>query len=223
MKQNKKQIVKLTESQFKGVITKSVKKVLKESMFDYDEVVDEWYNSFKNACFYADEIKNGVYDNKLKDKKWRDKISYFNGFDADNGAEQIFTNAIKNRLMILDKDYAWKQLNYKDKDNRESINWEKDYYAFDGDEANRNIKDLPYGRNEWLKIGDSEEEIKKLKSKTPELFKKDGNMRTQKQILKNINNRSTQLGANIAADKKMLHRKGSANRDLMSIDSREIK
>ena len=32
MKQNKKQIVKLTESQFKGIITKSVKKVMKQLM-----------------------------------------------------------------------------------------------------------------------------------------------------------------------------------------------
>lgn len=48
----------------------------------------------------------------------------------------------------------------------------------------------------------------------PEFLKKNGELKTYKQISKNITNRSNKYGAGIAADKAPLHRKGSLNRDV---------
>ena len=229
MNESKKKNIKLTESQLKELIYESVKKILKESMFDEDEFeIDDI--AVHNAIYYAEEIENGVYDDKLTDEDWRDNIIYRYGFDMNNDGERIFDDAIKNRLMVINKDYAWKQINLKRKQDKASNEWHKNEWPAWGPDANTNIRELPYKRNGWLSGNDREmsKDYMKLQgkdahSKMPEMFRKDGNLRTPNQILKGIQNKSTYIGAAVAAEKKPLHTKGSANRDLIAIDKQRTK
>lgn len=222
-----KRTIKLTESELKTVITESVKKILKESMFDFDEFeIDD--SAVQNAIYYAQEIKDGVYDDKLTDEDWRDDIIYRYGFDMNNDGERIFDDAIKNRLMVIDKDYAWKQINWKRKQDKDSNEWYKNEWPAWGPDANTNIRELPHKRNGWLSGDDKEmsKDYMKLQgkdahSRIPEIFRKDGEVRTLKQMQRGINNRSTYIGSLDAADKKPLHRKGSANHDLMAMDKQK--
>jgi hypothetical protein len=229
MNESKKKTVKLTESQLKELISESVKKILKETMFDEDEL-EIMDRAVRNAMYYAEEIENGVYDDKLTDEDWRDDIIYRYGFDMDNDGERIFDDAIVNRLMVINKDYAWKQINFKRKQEKDSNEWHKNEWPAWGPDANTNIRELPHKRNGWLSGNDTEmsKDYTKLQGKdahirVPEFFRKDGNLRTPNQILKGIKNKSTYTGALDAAMKKPLHTKGSANRDLIAIDKQRAK
>ena len=229
MNESKKKSIKLTESQLKELISESVKKILKESMFDEDEFeIDDI--AFHNAIYYAEEIKDGVYDDKLTDEDWRDNIIYRYGFDMNNDGERIFDDAINNRLMVINKDYAWKQINLKRKQDKERDEWHRNEWPAWGPDANTNIRELPNKRNGWLSGDDGEmsKDYMKLQgkdahSKMPEMFRKDGNLRTPNQIQKGIKNKSTYIGAAVAAETKPLHTKGSANRDLIAIDKQRTK
>lgn len=224
---SKKNTIKLTESELKKVITESVKKILKESMFDFDEF-ENYDNAVHNAIYYAQEIRDGVYDDKLTDEKWKDDIIFRYGFDMNNGGERIFNDAIKNRLMVINKDYAWKQIDLKRKRDKDMSEYEKDEWSVWGPDANTNIRELPHKRNGWLSGNDTEmsKDYMKLQgkdahSRVPEFFRKDGKPRTDKQVQRGINNRSTYVGSLDAANKKPLHRKGSVNRDLIAMDKQK--
>ena len=67
----KKNRIRLTESHLHNIIKESVKRVLKETRFDYidldpyehDKMIDNDYHSRAERAY--DEIMNGVYDDKV--------------------------------------------------------------------------------------------------------------------------------------------------------------
>lgn len=91
--------------------------------------------------------------------------------------------------------------------------WPKGYngYPHNADSAFR-INKIEQQRNkkDAMDKFTSSQDAKKF----PELLKKTGEPRTSKQIVKNITNRNNKYGAELAADKAPLHRKGSLNRDV---------
>ena len=67
----KKNRIRFTESHLHNIIKESVKRVLKETRFDYidldpyehDKMIDNDYHSRAERAY--DEIMNGVYDDKV--------------------------------------------------------------------------------------------------------------------------------------------------------------
>ena len=238
----RKNTIRLTESELKRVISESVKRVLNEVHIEYNEYgeplyvegdpedygddfydeEEEMYYRQSRAQKLAREIKDGQWDNEIFNEKWYNK--YVDTLDINDGSFPRVDDAVKARRMALDKDYAWKQIGYQRKWDKDRADYEKDTYLVFGQGANSNIVDKAWRRQSWIDGTDNmaNGDFRKLQSKRiakqfPELFRKDGELRTPKQMDKGINNRSTYVGASKAADKTMLHRKGSANRDLMNM------
>ena len=62
METNKKNVVRLTESQLKHIIENSVKNILKESNFSQDEEYYKWIREEKEMCKRLSDFlaKNGI-------------------------------------------------------------------------------------------------------------------------------------------------------------------
>lgn len=230
----------ITESQLRQIVKESVKRVLNEYMTrddilynEYGEIVDPggWYDTDDYYDPYEDDrlnnteaqrlakrILNGDFDDKLYDDDWLSKVEdeYWNSdYDDDGG----IYDAVKDRLKIIDKNYAMKFGRNTDNYNPDQVEREKAYPR----DANLNTYDYKDGRKIAMgEKGYERPEIARdiLKMRYPEvhnmIFKKNGEPRKASAIT-----RISQKKYGNAADMRPLHRKGSANRDLMDMDKKK--
>lgn len=128
---NRKSVIRMTETELKNFITESVKRTIKEWIEERSEIYD----------VIAPQVRNGVFDDKLKDPNW--VKSMFDLTDPDYDEKKHFLKAIHDRLLIIDKEYALEHMNDDDK---RDIAYQRE--MADRSYANRNFNNLdrPYGR-----------------------------------------------------------------------------
>lgn len=199
-----KKLIRLTESELRNIIKESVKNIIKES-YGYDDYDND---EFENVRDKFEQVKSGAYDKKIQElykegyKNVEDIIdNLFYEYDPDYDDKMY--RLIKDKLKLWFKDYAMKSYD----------SWDHGYnkYPYDAD-AVFNMKDIEKS-NDMDKFVKDDENLRN-NEKFPEFVRKDGKLRKEKQILKNITNRKNMTGAQLAADKGPLHRKGSLNREL---------
>jgi len=167
---NRKQVIRLTESQLHQIVNESVKKVLRENK----------YNHIDNFC---SQIINGDYDAEICE--FGDSgMGWFSDLEASYGYDKYawtkIYNAISNRFSILEKEYEIRH----PKDS--SVDFTQDYRK----KAKQYVQDV-----------DVDDPFTLLKQKFDKQWKR------QKEAAK--------YGKQ--ADSRLLHRKGSANRELMDM------
>ena len=219
----KKNRIRLTESHLHNIIKESVKRVLKETRFDYidldpyeyDKMIDNDYRSRAERAY--DEIMNGVYDDKVPQWASGERDVYYDlDLDIDLGGEGI-QDAVNDRNFVIDKSSALKY-GQNPSDYPSSKKWHETNYPKDG---NPNIKNR---RNTSDVLSDEyweDKEMRDTAKKYPHSFKKNGVMRNydyDKGRIINFNKFRDNLEKDVygtdQADKRPLHRKGSLNRAL---------
>lgn len=201
-----KKIIRLTESELKQTIKRMLIENINENHFDYEDWFDE-PDPVKDAHNKYYDVENGHYDNAIEDlyEKGYDETEIieklFGEYDPDFDSE--LADLIVDKLATWNKDIAMKT----------NKGWPKDYNGYPHN------ADSVFKMNKFDQERDKKDAMDKFTSsqdakKFPELLKKTGEPRTSKQIVKNITNRNNKYGAELAADKAPLHRKGSLNRDV---------
>lgn len=196
----KRKTIRLTESELKNLI----KHIIKE---DYGFDDESYFSENNNINEKYQEIESGQYDRQIE-------RLYQKGFDSadiiyaifgeyDPDTDEPLNELIDDKLSISHKDYAMKMANrYKDGYNK---------YPHNADDA---FTDQKYN-NKYQKEKDLNTFMKeKEASEYPDLLKKNGDVRSTKQIIKHLSNRKNLSGAKMASEKEPLHRKGSLNREL---------
>lgn len=192
----KKNIIRLTESELKRVITESVKNIISEDNWD----MGDWRratnadDSYEEDLFLQNltpqDILNGEVDKYIKIQQ------FWNDIELDY---DYLLPALDARMAMLDKKWAWDKISSDTK-------WDK---KFQTDDMWRKHKkdELPKhkGYLGYYQYADTDDIIKAFDGAMGKPFKGDSH------IMKAIHN-----GRNPNTEK--LHTKGSANRDLMAID-----
>lgn len=121
----------MTETELKKFITESVKRTIREWVEERSEIYE----------IIAPEVRNGVFDDRLKDPKWIKDILEL--ADATYDEKKHLYKAIHDRLLVIDKEYALEHMNDDDK---KDIAYQRE--LADRSYANRNFnsRDMLYGR-----------------------------------------------------------------------------
>ena len=208
--------IRLTESQLHNIIKESVKRVLKETRFDYidldpyeyDKMIDNDYRSRAERAY--DEIRNGVYDDKVPQWASGERDVYDDlDLDIDLGGEGL-QDAVNDRNFVIDKSSALKY-GQNPSDYPSSKKWHETNYPKDG---NPNIKNR---RNTSDVLSDEyweDKEMRDFGKKHPLVLTKKGRFRKFGNVDKLASNVQKDLYGTDQADKRPLHRKGSLNRAL---------
>lgn len=196
----KKNVIRITESELKQIVAESVQTILRE-------YVDSDYAY--NAIFshMIDDINNGLYDDKLDNLMNVDWVCDNLDVKTDRDWDDVMwvIDAAKERKCIVDKDFAFK--NGEDSSNVQN-KYPSAQWAEGGGNMNRfNIKRDSLSDYYW-----NEHEYADRLKKFPNTFTKKGKMRkdAKANIYKDL------YGTN-QYNKRPLHRKDSANRNLMDM------
>ena len=214
--------IRLTESHLHNIIKESVKRVLKETRFDYIDLDPYDYEKMMDNDYYArDEqasfdIMNGVYDDLVP--QWASgERSVYDDLDLNIDYSGSITDDVLDRLFIIDKSAALKYGKNPSDYPRDKKHFETKYPK----DGNPNIKNRRT-RNASDVLSDEywkDKEMRDTAKKYPHSFKKNGVMRNydyDKGRIINFNKFRDNLEKDVygtdQADKRPLHRKGSLNR-----------
>lgn len=221
------------------VMTHRKKVVIKES--DLKELVNEnverWINGYQNSGIYlrrpyldiSDDIdrfiraiKDGEYDDKIKDQEWVNNA--VEEFEDDAQHNLDIYDAVGDRLLLIDKDFALKNGGWYNPctvlgQKKRPLHRNRNTYL-NGGYTDRVLGRKGY-RDSEIENGWNRAAIDRMKHERPgdynALFKKNGGARKTSAALRNLKNNILYT----SADERPLHRKGSANRDLMDMDRKK--
>ena len=205
--------IKLTESQLNKVIRESVKKVLKETRFDYidldpyeyDEMIENDYRSRAERAYH--DIRNGDYDDIVPQWASGKRDAYDDlDLDIDLGAEDL-QDAINDRHYAIDKSAALKY-GKNPSDYPSAKKWSETNYPKNG---NLNIKNRKNASDVLSDEYWKDKEMRDFGEKFPHTATKKGKIRNFDKLASNL---QKDLYGTDQADKRPLHRKGSLNRAL---------
>lgn len=204
---------RITKSQLHNIIKESVKRVLKETRFDYidldpyeyAEMIDNDYRSRAQRAY--GDIRNGVYDDKVPQWASGERSVYDDlDLDIDLGGEGL-QDEVNDRCFVIDKSSAFKY-GQNPSDYPSTKKWSETNYPEDG---NPNIRNR---RNASDVLSDEywkDKEMRDFGEKLPHTLTKKGRIRNFDKL---ANNLQKDLYGTDQADKRPLHRKGSLNRAL---------
>ena len=207
--------IRLTESHLHNIIKESVKRVLKETRFDYIDLDPYDYEKMMDNDYYArDEqasfdIMNGVYDDLVP--QWASgERSVYDDLDLNIDYSGSITDDVLDRLFIIDKSAALKYGKNPSDYPRDKKHFETKYPK----DGNPNIKNR---RNASDVLSDEyweDKEMRDFGKKHPLAITKKGRFRKFGNVDKLASNLQKDLYGTDQADKRPLHRKGSLNRAL---------
>ena len=201
----KKQVIRITENELKRIVNESVQTILREYVdSDYE------YDGFDHSNAIAEKVINDIYDGLYDDKldNFMDSDWIFSNLNIDMGegwkAMQMIKDAATDRKCLIDKDFAFK--NGMDSSHVQNRFPSKDWAVTSGNQNRYNLTrdgNTHLDDNIWR-----EHERSDAFGKFPNTFTKKGDVR------KNANPNKDLYGTD-QFDKRPLHRKNSANRNLM--------